>query len=143
MASIVEWEARLEEEKPRIAGVYLNRLRIGMRLQADPTVQFALMQVEGGRMRRLLFRDYEFQHPFNTYLYGGLPPAPINNPSPSSIHAVLDPEPHDYLYFVARGDGGHTFSRTLSEHNRAARDYRTMMRERRHQQAAEGAASSE
>ncbi len=131
LASIVEWEARLDHEKPRVAGVYLNRLRLRMPLQADPTVQYALMLTDGGRMRRLLFRDYRFPHPFNTYLYTGLPPGPINNPSPSSIRAVLYPERHDYVFFVADGTGGHTFSRTLREHNRAAQNYRALMRERR------------
>ena len=139
LASIVEWEARQPAERPRIAGVYLNRLlgrtRSGrMRLQADPTVQYALMQDEGGRMRRLLFEDYDYPHPYNTYLIDGLPPGPINNPSESSIRAVLAPEDHDYLYFVAKGDGSHTFSRTLREHNNAANAYRTLMRERRQQQ---------
>ena len=142
LASIVEWEARLDEEKPRIAGVYLNRLRRGMPLQADPTVQYALMQHDGGPMRRLLYRDYEFEHPFNTYLYAGLPPAPINNPSPSALRAVLDAEDHDYLYFVADGSGGHTFSRTLREHNRAAASYRELMRERRREQARQAADES-
>jgi UPF0755 protein len=138
MASIVEWEARQPEERPRIAGVYLNRLlaRKGrrMRLEADPTVQYALMQVEGGLMRRLLFKDYRFPHPYNTYLIDGLPPGPINNPSESSIDAVLNPEDHDYHFFVAKGDGSHIFSRTLREHNRAAERYRALMRERRRAQ---------
>ncbi len=136
LASIVEWEARLDREKPIVAGVYLNRLTRGMPLQADPTVQYALMQRDEGRMRRLLFRDYDIDHPFNTYQYRGLPPGPINNPSPSSIRAVLNPRPHDYLYFVADGTGGHTFSRTLAEHNRSAAEYRRLMRTRRREQAA-------
>jgi UPF0755 protein len=135
LASIVEWEARLNEERPTIAGVYLNRLRIKMPLQADPTVQFALMQLEGGRMRRLLFEDYRVQHPYNTYLYYGLPPGPITNPSPASVDAVLSNEHHDYLYFVADGSGGHAFSRTLGEHNRAAQSYRRLMRQRRREQS--------
>jgi len=131
LASIVEWEARDGLERPRIAGVYLNRLRIKMPLQADPTVQFVLMDLEKGRMRRLLFEDYKVQHPYNTYLFYGLPPGPITNPSPSSVDAVLYAEDHDFLYFVADGTGGHSFSRTLSEHNRAATQYRRLMRERR------------
>ena len=138
MASIVEWEARQPEERPRVAGVYLNRLlgRTGqrMRLQADPTVQYALIQAEGGRMRRLLFADYEFPSPYNTYLVDGLPPGPINNPSESSIDAVLNSEEHEFLYFVANGDGTHQFSRTLREHNAAAERYRALMRERRREQ---------
>lgn len=139
LASIVEWEARQPEERPRIAGVYLNRLlgrtRTGrMRLQADPTVQYALMRSDGGRMRRLIFEDYTFRDPYNTYLIDGLPPGPINNPSESSIRAVLDADDHDFLYFVAKGDGTHTFSRTLREHNNAANAFRTLMQERRRQQ---------
>jgi len=137
MASIVEWEARLDEEKPRIAGVYINRLKRRMRLQADPTVQYALMQADGGRMRRLLFRDYKFPSPYNTYEIDGLPPGPINNPSPTSIRAVLNPEKHDYIYFVANGDGSHRFSKTLAQHNQAAREYRALMRVRRRAQASD------
>jgi len=134
LASIVEWEARLSKERPTIAAVYLNRLRINMPLQADPTVQYALMQLEGGRMRRLLFEDYKLQHPYNTYLYYGLPPGPITNPSPASVDAVLFADDHDYFYFVADGSGGHTFSRTIGEHNRAAANYRRLMRKRRREQ---------
>ncbi len=134
LASIVEWEARLDEERPTIAGVYLNRIRINMPLQADPTVQYALMQLEGGRMRRLLFEDYKLQHPYNTYLYYGLPPGPITNPSPASVDAVLFADDHNYLYFVADGSGGHTFSSTIGEHNRAAATYRRLMRQRRREQ---------
>ena len=128
LASIVEWEAQQAEERPTIAGVYLNRL-LGrtsagtMRLQADPTVQFALMQMDGGRMRRLFTRDYNTPHPYNTYLTEGLPPGPINNPSDASIDAVLDAEEHEFLYFVADGTGGHTFTRTLGEHMSAAREW--------------------
>ena len=135
LASIVEWETDNVEEKPRVAGVYLNRLQIGMPLQADPTVQYAVLAREGAK-RRLLFVDYQIQHPYNTYLYRGLPPGPITNPSPSSLRAAAFPEDHDYLYFVARGDGQHTFSRTLREHNRAAEEYRRLMRQRRQEAAA-------
>lgn len=147
MASIVEWEARVPEERPRVAGVYLNRMlgrtRAGrMRLQADPTVQYALMETDGGRMRRLLFVDYRFEHPYNTYLIDGLPPGPITNPSESSIRAVLDAEEHDYLFFVAVGDGTHIFTRTLAEHNRAAAQYRTLMQQRRREQAERAAAEA-
>ncbi len=138
MASIVEWETSIEEEKPRVAGVYLNRLRIGMPLQADPTVQYAVLEQEGQK-RRLLFQDYNISHPYNTYQFRGLPPGPLTNPARSSIRAVVQPEKHDYLYFVATGNGGHTFSRTLAEHNRAAQQYRqTRDRRIREQQAADG-----
>lgn len=130
LASIIQWETGLPEEKPKVAGVYLNRLRIGMALQADPTVQFAVMEEEGSK-RRLLYADYDIDHPYNTYLFQGLPPSPITNPSMLAIEAVLTADDHDYLYFVANGDGGHTFSQTLQEHNRAAREFHEVMRERR------------
>ncbi|BBM73567.1 endolytic transglycosylase MltG [Rhodothermus marinus] len=131
LASIVEWEAG-PEERPRIAGVYLNRLRRGMPLQADPTVQYAVLQLEGQK-RRLLFADYQIDHPYNTYRFRGLPPGPITNPSPDAIDAVLHAERHDYLYFVADGEGGHVFSRTFREHVRAANRYRRLMEQRRRQ----------
>ncbi|MDX1741923.1 MAG: endolytic transglycosylase MltG, partial [Rhodothermales bacterium] len=132
LASVVEWESGITEERPRIAGVYLNRLRNRWRLQADPTVQYAILAAEGSK-RRLFFKDYRIQHPYNTYLFGGLPPGPITNPSPSAIEAVLRPEEHRYFYFVATGDGGHIFSRTLAEHERNARSYRQLMQQRRAQ----------
>jgi len=135
VASIVEWESAYDEERPRVAGVYLNRLEIGMPLQADPTVQYALIEREGQK-RRLLFVDYRIQHPYNTYIIRGLPPGPVTNPSRSALKAVVDPEKHEFLYFVARGDGQHTFSRTLAEHARAAEAFYKLMRERRAAQAA-------
>lgn len=135
LASIIEWETSIVDEKARIAGVYLNRLDRGMPLQADPTVQYAVMEREGQK-RRLLFKDYDIQHPYNTYNYRGLPPGPLTNPSPSSMRAVVNAEEHRYFYFVATGNGGHTFSRTLREHVRAANEYRRLMRERRRQQNA-------
>ncbi|MDT7855439.1 endolytic transglycosylase MltG [Rubrivirga sp. S365] len=146
LASIVEWEARKPEERRRIAGVYVNRL-LGrtssgrMRLQADPTVQFALME-EGGepRMRRLLFRDYAYPSDYNTYRIDGLPPGPITNPADGTIDAVLDNEAHDYLFFVADGSGGHDFSRTVSEHNAKARRWSQWLSEQvRQKRAAEAA----
>ena len=133
LASIVEWETGIREEKPRVAGVYLNRLELGMPLQADPTVQYAIMEAEGSK-RRLLYADYDIEHAYNTYQFRGLPPGPLTNPSRSSLQAVADPESHSYLYFVADGTGGHTFSRTLREHNRAAQDYYDLMRRRRAEQ---------
>ncbi len=113
-----------------------------MRLQADPTVQFALME-EGGepQMRRLFFRDYAFPSAYNTYLIDGLPPGPITNPSDGTIDAVLDNEEHDYLFFVADGSGGHDFSRTVAEHNAKARRWSEWLsrqvRERDAREAAE------
>ena len=136
VASIVEWETNHVSEKPTIAGVYLNRLQKRWRLDADPTVQYALVQTEGQR-RRLLFADYKIQHPYNTYLYRGLPPGPVTNPSPSSIEAVVKPEAHNYMFFVATGDGSHTFTRTLREHVNASRAFHRLMSERRRQQALE------
>lgn len=133
LASIVEWETHVDDERPRVAGVYLNRMRIGMPLQADPTVQYAVMRREGQK-RRLLFVDYQIEDPFNTYRFQGLPPGPITNPSRASLLAAARAEEHDYLYFVATGDGGHIFSRTFQEHTRAANRYRQLMQERRRQQ---------
>jgi UPF0755 protein len=114
LASIVEEEARRGDERPRIAGVYLNRLRIGMLLQADPTVQYAL----GEPKPRLLFQDIDSvaDNPYNTYTQPGLPPGPIASPGEASLRAVLEPEEHDFLFFVARPDGSHVFSRTSREH---------------------------
>jgi len=123
LASIVEWEALYDGEKPTIAGVYLNRLDQGWRLQADPTIQYVLLDTKGERTGRVLYRDLEIDHPYNTYQNGGLPPGPITNPSPSSLRAAVAPEQHDYFYFAADGNGRHTFSRTLREHNRAAEEY--------------------
>jgi UPF0755 protein len=127
LASIVEWEALEDEEKPTIAGVYLNRLEEGWRLQADPTIQYVLIQTRGKRTGRVLYDHLEIDHPYNTYRNGGLPPGPITNPSPSSLRAVTTPEQHEYFYFAADGTGGHTFSRTLREHNRAAEKYHRML----------------
>ena len=141
VASIVEWETNHVEEKPDVAGVYLNRLQSPnyWRLDADPTVEYALLQLNGkkqGRWGRLFTADYKVDHPYNTYKYRGLPPGPINNPSPSSIKAVLQPRDHDYMFFVAKGDGSHTFTRTLNEHIRAAREFHRLMRQRRQEKAA-------
>lgn len=124
LASIVEWEARLNEEKPIISGLYLNRLERNMLLQADPTVIYAL-----GERRRLLYQDYELNHPYNTYRVQGLPPGPITNPDLNSIKAVLNPEKHDYLYMVATPEGGHRFSETYSEHQEASAEWRKWIRE--------------
>lgn len=120
MASIVEGEAVLDDERAIIAGVYLNRLRIGMRLEADPTIQYVIP----GGPRRLLYSDLRFESPYNTYRHYGLPPGPVNNPGRSSILAVLNPARHSYLFFVANGKGGHWFSSTYAEHLRNVRRYR-------------------
>ena len=117
LASIVEKEARIASEMPTIAAVYHNRLRIGMPLQADPTVQYAL----GVHRERLLYAaiDSVADNPYNTYRNRGLPPGPIASPSARAIDAVLAPDSARYLYFVARPDGSHVFTRSLAEHNRA------------------------
>lgn len=120
LASIVEREARRPEERPVIAGVYLNRLKVGMLLQADPTVQFAL----GKHTPRVLFKDLETDSPYNTYKYPGLPPGPIGSPGAASLVAALNPAKVDYLYFVAAPDGHHEFRRTLSEHEQAKKAVR-------------------
>lgn len=118
LASIVEGEARADDERETIAGVYLNRLRIGMALQADPTVQYALSLATGKRKPRLYEKDYQFPSPYNTYLHPGLPPGPVNSPGRRSLEASLHPAPVPYLYFVAGPDGRHLFARTYAEHLR-------------------------
>ena len=125
MASIIEGEAMRDSERRTISSVYHNRLQRGMRLQADPTIQFIL---EDGP-RRLWARDLEIESPYNTYQHRGLPPGPINNPGFGSIRAALYPEDTNYLYFVATGDGYHTFSRTNREHINAKRRLQQLRRQ--------------
>ncbi len=117
LASIIQAEARRVEEMPTISAVYHNRLRLGYRLQADPTVLYAL----GGRRERLLYAaiDSVADNPYNTYTHRGLPPGPIAAPGEAAIHAALNPAEESYLYFVARPDGSHIFTNSLEEHNRA------------------------
>lgn len=124
LASIVEAEARLPEELPIIAAVYRNRLRLGMPLQADPTIQYAFLVDSGTRKSRLFNSDYAYQSPYNSYLHPGLPPTPIGNPSTAAIEAVLSPAHVTSLYFVARGDGGHLFAGSYAEHLRNIRQVR-------------------
>lgn len=120
MASIVEKEARVAEERPVIAAVYYNRLRRGMRLQADPTVQFA----RGRHAERVLYKDLEIESPYNTYIHKGLPPGPIASPGVASLAAAAHPANVPYLYFVASRDGHHEFRMTLQEHTNAIRQVR-------------------
>lgn len=130
LASIVDEEALKQDEMPRIAGVYINRLKRGIPLQADPTIKFAINDFT---VNRILFKHLEIESPYNTYKHAGLPPGPIRCPSIEAIYAVLNAERHDYLYFAAKSDfsGYHHFSRTLSEHNRYADQYQRELNRRR------------
>jgi UPF0755 protein len=120
MASIVEKEARLPEERPVIAAVYYNRLRRGMLLQADPTVQYAL----GHHVGRVLYKDLTVDSPYNTYTHKGLPPGPVASPGAASLAAAANPANVPYLYFVASADGHHEFRMTLEQHTNAVRQVR-------------------
>lgn len=128
LASIVEEETNQNDEKPRVAGVYLNRIRKRMPLQADPTVKFAVGDFS---LKRILNKHLEVDSPYNTYKYPGIPPGPICTPSIPSIDGVLNEEKHKYLYFCARTDnsGYHQFSKTLAEHNQYAREYHKWLNE--------------
>jgi UPF0755 protein len=117
LASVVEKETGLAAERPRVAGVFFNRLRKGIPLQSDPTVIYALTLGQSTLGRLLTTADLKKPSPYNTYLASGLPPTPIANPGKAALEAVLHPEKNDYIYFVANGSGGHAFSRTLKEHN--------------------------
>lgn len=130
LASIIDDEASRSDEKPRIAGVYLNRLRMGIPLQADPTVKFAL---NDNSITRILKKDLLVDSPYNTYIHSGLPPGPIGCATIDGIDAVLNSEKHDYIYFAARADfsGYHNFSRTLSEHIRYASLYQKELDKRK------------
>jgi UPF0755 protein len=136
LASLVEKETAVPDERPMVAAVYLNRLKIGMGMQADPTVIYALQRA--GRYNGNLSRDdLSFDSPYNTYRYAGLPPGPIASPGLASIKAAVAPASVDYLYFVSRNDGSHVFSRTLDEHNANVRQYQVLyFREKRAAEAA-------
>ena len=122
LASLVEKETARPEERPLVAAVYLNRLRIGMGLQCDPTVIYALERA-GKYTGNLTRESLRFDSPYNTYRYAGLPPGPIAAPGKASIEAVLRPAAVDYLYFVSRNDGSHVFATTLAEHNRNVKEW--------------------
>ena len=129
LASIVEKETLVNSEKPRIAGVYLNRLAKNIKLQADPTAVFATKDFDVGRV---LYKHINFDSPYNTYMYAGLPPGPITVTSISSIDAVLNAEKHDYIYFCAKGDGSglHAFAKGLNGHHQNVANYKKNLRKR-------------
>lgn len=120
LASIVEKETAVAAERGKVASVFINRLNKNMPLQTDPTIIYGMGEAYNGNIRR---KDLETPGPYNTYLNLGLPPTPIAMPAESTLQAVANPEKTDYLYFVADGSGGHKFSRTLTEHNRAVQEY--------------------
>ncbi len=125
LASIVEGETNKTDEMTEIASVYLNRLKRGMKLEADPTIQY--LQPNG--WKRLLYEDLKIKSPYNTYLYAGLPPGPINNPGKEAILAVLYPANTEYLFFVADGSGGHNFSKTYAQHLKNVVKYRRWLKQ--------------
>jgi UPF0755 protein len=136
LASLVEKETAQPAERPIVAAVYLNRLRLGMGMQADPTVIYALQRAGryDGNLRR---DDLSFDSPYNTYRYAGLPPGPIASPGLASLEAAVAPAKVDYLYFVSRNDGSHVFARTLVEHNENVRQYQVLyFREQRAKEKA-------
>lgn len=131
LASIVQLESYQEEEQPKVAGVYLNRLKVGQRLEADPTVIFAWMIAHPKEelLQRVYFKHLQLSHPYNTYRNSGLPPGPICMPNPSAVEAVLNAEQHNYYYFVANPEkaGYHIFATSFSEHKQNAIRYRSSL----------------
>ncbi len=125
LASIIDGESNLVSEFKTISGVYHNRLKKKMPLQADPTIQYL---IRDKRKNRVLRKDLEIKSPYNTYLYPGLPPSPINNPGKDAINAALYPEKNNYLYFVADGNGGHVFATNYEEHSNNVTRYRRWRR---------------
>jgi len=128
LASIVEKETGVGGERAKVAGVFINRLNIGMKLQTDPTVIYGMYKQNGKYDRTIRRSHLANKNPYNTYHIQGLPPTPIANPGRAAIEAVLNPQKHDYLYFVATGGGGHHFSKTFAEHERYVAKYRAWER---------------
>lgn len=125
MASIIEKETNLDRELEKVSGVFARRLKMGMRLQTDPTVIYGMGDAYVGKITR---QDLRTPTPYNTYTMSGLPPTPIALPSQKAIEAAMHPDDSDYIYFVATGNGGHTFSTNLSDHNKAVQEYLTVLR---------------
>lgn len=141
LASIVEKEARIEKERPRIAAAYINRLKRGMRLQADPTTIYAIELEQGTPLNRpLVLSDLKRDLPHNTYMRDGLPPTPISNPGKASIEAVLHPSDHKDIFFVTKGDGSHYFAETYAQHKANIEKFRAAREAYRAEQAAAEAA---
>lgn len=134
MASIIEKETSVPEERPLVSAVFNNRFKIGMRMQTDPTIIYGMGSRYDGNIRRV---DIDETTSYNTYQIDGLPPTPISLPSPASIEATLHPADSDVLYFVATGTGGHKFTNSLDAHNRAVQEYLTVMRAKRAQESAQ------
>jgi UPF0755 protein len=130
LASVVEEETALDNERPLVASVFINRLKRGMRLQSDPTVVYGLTQGQAPLGRALTRQDLNTPNPYNTYLNDGLPPGPIANAGRAALEAVLAPAATKYLYFVADGSGGHAFAETLDEHNRNVAKWRKLQRQK-------------
>lgn len=131
LASIVEKETGMPEERPRVAGVFINRLQKRIPLQSDPTVIYAATEGKKRFDRAITYQDLRSPSPYNTYIVVDLPPTPIANPGKESLAAVLNPEKNDYIYFVADGTGGHVFARTLKEHNRNVAQWRKIEKSRK------------
>lgn len=130
LASIIEKETGVPEERADVAAVFINRLETGMKLQTDPTVIYALTKGKKDLSRPLYRKDLSVESPYNTYKYYGLPPGPICNPGREAIFAAVHPSDADYLYFVASGTGGHRFARSLKEHNRNVSLYKKAMKKK-------------